>query len=474
MDNHLPTPNTTIYTYKQLFQLAIDYYQGSIIIIDADANILYCNEGSSRMLNVSRDWLMHHTMHDVMEAGLAHSSAGLEALEKKMPIQRYIPNQHGEGMLLSSIPILNDKDEVEVVLTYSQDEEFLGNYMNWMNAEKNRIASGIEYIAKKEYFYSSIVAESQTMKAVLEFSAQIASSNSTVALYGESGVGKEVLASYIHNNSKRADNIFLPVNCAAIPPELVESEFFGYEKGAFTGALKEGKPGLFEIANHGTIFLDEIGDLPLSIQVKLLRVLENREVRRVGGNKNHKIDIRIICATNRDLRELVANHTFREDLYYRINVIPVRIPPLRDRKDDILPLANSFLNEFNRKNGCHVALSKKTIETLKSYSWPGNVRELRNVMERMVITTPTNIMIQDLQSVGTGSPNLTPANDTSSPLAASLPLKASLKKYEASYIAVAYEQCNYNVEDTAKLLQIHRSGLYKKLQDYGLLHKRNN
>lgn len=471
MSRTITKANSTPYTYEELFQLALDHYQGSIIIIDANANILYCNDGSSKMLGVSKEWLENQTMYAVLEAGLTQSSAGLEVLEKKVPIQRYIPNQHGEGMLLSSIPILNDNDEIEAIITYSQDEEFLGNYLAWMNAEKKRIASGMEYIAKKDYFYTSIIAESTAMKWVLEFSAQVASSDSTVALYGESGVGKEVLASYIHNNSKRADNIFLPVNCAAIPPELVESEFFGYEKGAFTGALREGKPGLFEIANQGTIFLDEIGDLPLSIQVKLLRVLENREVRRVGGTVNRKIDVRIICATNRDLKELVANHTFREDLYYRINVVPILIPPLRNRLEDILPLANSFLTEFNRKNGCSMTLSKSNIEALKKYSWPGNVRELRNVMERMVITSQTDKVIADLKPT---TPDIYPGN--SAPAipkydTIEMPLKTSMKQYEVYYIAAAYQQCNYNVEDTARLLQIHRSGLYKKLRDYNLLHK---
>jgi len=461
--------NNTSYTYEQLFRLALDNYQGSILIIDYEGKIIYCNDGSGRMLDISKSWLESQTMYTVIKAGLAKSSAGLEALEKKVPIQKYIQNQHGDGMFLYSHPIIDNSNNVEFVITYSQDEEFMGNYLKWMKQEKSKMESGMKYITNKKYF--PVVAQSPLMKKVLTFGAQVASSSSTISLYGESGVGKEVLALHIHSNSKRSDNIFLPVNCAAIPHELVESEFFGYEKGAFTGARTDGKPGLFEIANNGTIFLDEIGDLPLSLQAKLLRVIETREVRRIGGNQNYKIDVRIICATNRNLKELVENNTFREDLYYRINVVPIKIPPLRERQEDILPLAEFFLMKYNRKNGCNTSLSPEDIKKLQNYSWPGNVRELRNAIERLVIASQTELPL-NLFNEADFMTSPIPINSSEINQKIEDSLKDALKKYEIQYIKAAYEQCEYNAEKTANLLGIHRSGLYKKLEEFKLLRKK--
>ena len=225
---------------------------------------------------------------------------------------------------------------------------------------------------------------------------QAARGDATILILGETGVGKELVARYIHKNSLRNKAPFIKVNTAAIPENLLESELFGYEKGAFTDAKTTGKPGMFELADTGTIFLDEIGDLPLRLQAKLLRVLQDKEVTRIGGTKTQRLDLRIIAATNRDLGELVKKGAFREDVYYRLNVIPLHIPPLRVRKEEIPFLAKHFLAAFNKKYDRSKTLTDPTMEALMQYPWPGNVRELKNLIERWVVIGNDNIITQDL------------------------------------------------------------------------------
>lgn len=230
-----------------------------------------------------------------------------------------------------------------------------------------------------------IVADSQPMKNVVKLVKQIAPLDCTVLILGESGVGKEIIAKLIHENSAVKSGPFIKVNCGAIPESLLESEFFGYEQGAFTGANKEGKLGKFEQAHNGTILLDEIGDLPIHLQVKLLRVLQDHEVVRIGGSVTHTINIRVIAATNRDLKEMVKQGNFREDLFYRLNVVPIWIPPLKDRREDIMPLIFHFKRKFNAKYGIERNCSLEVTKVLQTYDWPGNVRELENTVERLYV-----------------------------------------------------------------------------------------
>jgi transcriptional regulator with PAS, ATPase and Fis domain len=223
------------------------------------------------------------------------------------------------------------------------------------------------------------------MRTVVEKALRVARLDTTVLLTGESGTGKELVANLIYKNSERTGKPFIKINCAAIPENLLESEFFGYEKGSFSGANKDGKAGIFELVNGGTIFLDEIGDLPIMLQSKLLRVIQEKEIRRIGGNVNIPIDVRIITATNLDLAKAVEEGRFREDLFYRLNVVPIVIPPLRERKDDIEKLTIHFVEKFNKKFKMNKQISPEAISILQSYDWPGNVRELRNVLERIFV-----------------------------------------------------------------------------------------
>ncbi|WP_300951979.1 sigma-54-dependent Fis family transcriptional regulator, partial [uncultured Desulfovibrio sp.] len=244
---------------------------------------------------------------------------------------------------------------------------------------------------------SGIIGQSTTLAEVFRVLGKVAPTDSTVLVTGESGTGKELLVRALHANSRRADKPFVPINCGAIPKELLESELFGHEKGAFTHAIRS-RPGRFELADGGTIFLDEIGEMDLSLQVKILRVLQEKEIERVGGTGSKKVDVRVVAATNRDLEQEVAAGHFREDLYYRLNVIPLHLPPLRERGGDVLLLAEHFLEQFcRRKERPPLALAPETRRILAAYSWPGNVRELVNFMERLsILVDGDTVMAADL------------------------------------------------------------------------------
>nr|WP_275299492.1 sigma 54-interacting transcriptional regulator [Clostridium sp. YIM B02506] len=230
-----------------------------------------------------------------------------------------------------------------------------------------------------------MIAKDASMKRIIQLINSVAKTDATILITGETGVGKEVIATEIYKKSNRSNKAYIKINCAAIPESLLESEMFGYEKGAFTGAIKKEKLGYFELAQKGTLLLDEIGEMPMKLQSKLLRVLQEKEITRIGGTKPINLDVRIIAATNQNLEQQIKNGTFREDVYYRLNVIPIEIPPLRERKDDISILADTFLNKFNLKYNKNKKIEASVLEVLEEYNWPGNVRELENLLERLVI-----------------------------------------------------------------------------------------
>lgn len=267
-----------------------------------------------------------------------------------------------------------------------------GKLIRYFSCQTIDTLAGSSYNLQMNLDTSGIIGQSTTLAEVFRILGKVAPTDSTVLVTGESGTGKELLVRALHANSKRADKPFVPINCGAIPKELLESELFGHEKGAFTHAIRS-RPGRFELADGGTIFLDEIGEMDLALQVKILRVLQEKEIERVGGTGSKKVDVRVVAATNRDLEKEVAAGRFREDLYYRLNVIPLHLPPLRDRGSDVMLLANHFLEQFCRKKGRPVLeLAPDTRKILAAYSWPGNVRELVNFMERLSILVDGEII----------------------------------------------------------------------------------
>jgi len=310
----------------------------------------------------------------------------------------------------------------------------------------------------KEYQFDNIIGKSKAMQAVFDLIRRIADSSSNILVTGESGTGKELVARAIHYNSPRKDRLFIPVNCAAIPETLLESELFGHVRGAFTDA-KGDKAGLFEEAAGGTLFLDEISELPMSLQAKLLRVLQDKVIRRVGSNKQDKVDVRVIAASNSDLAEEVKQHRFRGDLFYRLNVIQIHLPPLHGRTEDILALADHFLKKYQQENGKAVMeISEAVLSLLVRYPWPGNVRELENAIERAVILARGNqILPEDLPSTLTGG-----QNDYAS-LEKALQKQQTLDELERQYIARVLEQTGGNKYQAAHILGIDRKTLYRKL-----------
>jgi DNA-binding NtrC family response regulator len=308
----------------------------------------------------------------------------------------------------------------------------------------------------ERYKFENIIGHSRSMQEIFGTVERIAGTRATVLLCGESGVGKDMIARAIHQHSPRKDRPFVKINCTAIPENLMESELFGYEKGAFTGA-NVSKPGKFEQANTGTVFLDEIGDVPASVQVKLLRVLQDREFERLGSNKTMHTDVRVIAATNVDLRAALEQGTFREDLYYRLNVVPINIPPLRERKEDIPFLAEYFAQQFGGQ------ISEDAIERLMSYHWPGNVRELENVMERSILLAPqlclngADVRIELNQR----SPRSTEGDHF-------LPDGMTLDQYEQSILREALKRANGNKSQAARLLGLTRNALRYRLAQIGI------
>jgi nitrogen regulation protein NR(I) len=310
--------------------------------------------------------------------------------------------------------------------------------------------------------------------AILE---RVADTPTTVLITGESGTGKELVARALHDHSSRKDKPFIKVNCAAIPKELIESELFGYERGAFTGAVSS-KPGRFELANGGTLFLDEIGEIPVEMQVKLLRALQESEFERVGGIKTIRVDVRLVAATNRDLKKLISAGTFREDLYYRLNVVPIRLPALRERAVDIPLLVEHFLRKFNERLKKHVVGAEPdALDILAAYAWPGNIRELENVVERAVLFCDTqNVRAQDLPPEVRGALTPTQAPITDADLQAALASEGGLKEHvkvamnrlERELVGRALAQTNGNVTHAARLLKISRKGLQLKMKELGL------
>lgn len=320
---------------------------------------------------------------------------------------------------------------------------------------------------RERYETGQIIAYSKKMKDVISVIDQAAPTRSTILLQGESGTGKELLAHRVHEKSPRKNGTFLAVHCAALTDTLLGSELFGHEKGAFTGAV-ERKIGRFEIANGGTLFLDEVGEIPFEMQVKLLRVLQEGEFERVGGTKTIRVDVRLVCATNKDLTQEVRQGRFREDLFYRINVILIRVPPLRERKEDTRPLTEFLIQQLSRHNGKKIGgIDKEALRYLENYGWPGNVRELKNVIERMVVLSQKPILSmenipEDLKmSDGTVGVSSNRPNEWN-------PQEANLEEMEKELIRVKLREVNGNKSKAARKLGISRRTLYRKIEEYGI------
>jgi two-component system, NtrC family, response regulator AtoC len=370
-----------------------------------------------------------------------------------------------------------DSKELRGILTHALERFTLVRDNRRLQEQLAQYVGMLSSEAHGQFNFGAIVGESPALREVLARVEQVAQTASTVLLRGETGTGKEMVARAIHINSPREARPFVRVNCAALAPGVLESELFGHEKGAFTGAVAR-RLGRFELADGGTLFLDEVGDLPLDVQVKLLRVLQEREFERVGGTDTIKVDVRVISATHRDLERQIAEGAFREDLYYRLNVFPIVLPPLRERTSDISPLAEHFIQKYARSAGKSVqGLDASAAAALGAYPWPGNVRELENVIERaLILARGTVVSAADLEftrrptvPAAPGAP-ATPAGGTGRSGDGARPLQERLQEQERGAIVAAIDKAQGNIAHAARELGINRSTLYYRLRKHGLEH----
>ena len=327
----------------------------------------------------------------------------------------------------------------------------------------------IEHLRKYVMLANQHIFQNQGMQTMIDFIKKVAPLDCTILIMGESGVGKEVLAKAVHNDSPRNHMPFIPVSIPAIPENLLEAELFGYEQGAFTGSKRGGKLGLFEIAQGGTLFLDEVGDIPLNIQVKILRAIENQEITRLGGTHSIKLDVRIISATNKNMQHEIKTGRFREDLYYRLNVVPFVILPLRERRDVIIPLCMSFLKEVNSKYHLNKTFAESALQELKKHAWPGNIRELKNVIERLFILTEhqiiTDVNVREIIQRDNETPIIVKRHETDDgKKEVAKSIESEYGDYEQHQILKALKQAKGRKNQAAQILGISRSTLYNKLK----------
>ena len=386
------------YNLEKILSEILDCMYDGIYITDGNGVTLFINKSYSSMSGIKKEDAVGFHMQDLIKKGYFLESASLKVIETKKPVSIIDCFSNGKKCLATANPVFDENGQIKMVVTNLRDMTELLDLKNQLEEL---------YDLNKKYYFElkelrkdienkyNIIGSSKSMIEIYEIIDRIAETDATVLVLGETGVGKEVVAREIHKNSLRKNGPFIKVNCASIPESLFESELFGYDKGAFTGAISKGKPGLLELAHNGTIFLDEIGELPLSAQPKLLRVLQEKKIIRVGGTESKRIDVRVIAATNKDLEKEVEKGTFREDLFYRLNVIPIKVPPLRKRREDIPLLSKHFLDLYNSKYNKTKTLSDTAFQLLKWYSWPGNVRQLKNLIERLVLICPYDIITDD-------------------------------------------------------------------------------
>lgn len=457
-DVQLQASSDDLNQLNKILKSVIDSSYDAIFVCDNNAIGLMMNEAYTRMTGVTPDELIGRHMKDLIEEGIISSSATLKVLEEKSSVT-IVQSVKGKELLVTGNPVYNEKGEITHVVSNLRDISELNRLRKEIkeNRElKERYLNELKRMKQKELeelHLDGVIAQSDEIIEALGLAKKLAKVDTTALLLGESGVGKEVFANIIQSGGPRADKPYIKVNCAAIPEHLLESELFGYEKGAFTGAY-ELKKGYFEHADGGTIFLDEIGEMSLELQAKLLRVLQNYEIVRVGGTKPIKVDVRVISATNRDLEKMVEEGKFRKDLFYRLNVVPLRIPPLRERKADIPPLAYSFLNKINKRYGMNKRFAVDVIEQFERYDWPGNIREMENLIERLVITSDEEIItLEDLPDKLLGVEDLSRNKS----------LKDTLEQVERKIIRDAIKKYK-TTRKAAEALGVSQSTIVKKMK----------
>jgi len=445
----------------------IDSMSDGLWVCDRDANVLRMNPASERLNEISAREVVGRNMRDLVAEGLFDRSATLEVLRTGKPVNM-LQTRKGRKLVLTGVPVHDAEGHLIRVVVNERDVteiETLQRDLEEQEAIKDRFRDQVLEMQIEHVESRRVIARSPSMQRALRQAIKVSGSDSTVLVLGESGVGKGLFADLIHKYSPRSGKPLVKVNCGSIPESLVEAELFGYEKGAFTGAQSKGKAGYFEVAEGGTLFLDEVAELPLSSQVKLLRFLEDHRIARVGATRSREVDVRIIAATHRDLQSMVDAGTFRLDLFYRLNVIPLVIPPLRERTECILPVLKHYVDLYAERIGVKRRLSRAATDVLLTYSWPGNVRELMNLCERLVVLSDGEVIDRaDLP------PNLTAAAARSpSPTAwdDEVTLDEAVERIERTLLVRARSRFSSQAE-IARVLGVNQSTVARKLKRYGI------
>jgi PAS domain S-box-containing protein len=441
-----------------IFEASYDY----LFVTDAEGRVTKVSPSYYRITGIKPEEVLNITMYELVAMGFYDRSCSVEVIETLKPVTFVQKIKTGRTVLVTGNPVFDENGKLISVVTNGRDitelnelkteVERVENLSQHYKKELNRI-KGIE-----DYVFDSLV-----MTALMEKVSHLAQFDSAILITGESGVGKEIIAHQIHIRSPRSDKPYIRINCAAIPESLLESELFGYAEGAFTGAKKGGKLGMFELANKGTLLLDEIGELPFGMQSKLLRVIQENEIIRVGGTIPIKIDVRIIASSNRDLKEMVERNEFRRDLYYRLDVVPIRVPPLRERREEIPILINYFLNIYNNKYKLNKQIDPHLIVKLSNYNWPGNVRELKNLIERAVVSSTDNV----IREITLESDSITASDEKYLELDVNNVLRKDIQEIEKNYIKVYFDKYG-STRKAANALGISQSTFCRKAAMYDI------
>lgn len=473
-ENFCKELNLSLTRENNVLKKIIDSSYDGIYITDGDGKTLYFNDAFIRISGFKREEALGKKVQDLVAQGYLPKSCSWEVIKQRKAVSMTIDYPNGIEGMLSGNPVFDENGNLIRTILNVRDMSELNRLNEELKNATSLTASYKQQLKEVQLEFqknNDIIYKSEAMKNVINLALKVSTIDAPVLILGESGCGKDVIAKFIHDIGDRfKKGNFLKINCGAIPETLLESELFGYEKGAFTGAINKGKFGLLELAHHGTFFLDEIGDLPLNLQVKLLDVLQEKKIKRLGGTKYIPVDVRIIAATNKNLEQMIEQGKFRLDLFYRLNVIQIRIPPLRERSEDIVPLIKHFLEKINKKYKTKKVLSPQSLERLLNYNWPGNVRELYNVLERSVVTTEGKQITLEEFPVNNRNAHDKNTNNLSLPsnkCFENLKLKQFTDLMEKQYIAETLQKTK-TLKEAAYFLGIDISTLVRKKQKYGI------